>query len=157
LRGDLGVSRSLRRPVRELLTERLPVTLRGVVVGLACGWFLALSLAGPAALSGAPFFDWIGSALTGVFLCLPSALVALAGGPGPLAIGFVVFPRVFRHTRNLLIETCDLPHVLRARATGAGPAHILLRHVAQPAASRLPAVAAVSISMALGAAIPVEV
>src|SRR5258706_2161422 len=30
LHGDLGVSRSLQRPVRELLAERLPVTLRCV-------------------------------------------------------------------------------------------------------------------------------
>src|SRR6266700_3320641 len=96
LRGDPGVSPSLRR-VGELLAERLPVTLRGVGLGLACGWFMALSLAGPAALSRTPFFDRFGSALSGVFLCLPSAVFAalllLAGGPGSLAIGFVVFPR----------------------------------------------------------------
>jgi peptide/nickel transport system permease protein len=157
LRGDPGVSPSLRRAVRELLAERLPVTLRGVGLGLACGWFLALSLAGPAALFRAPFFDRFGSALSGVFLCLPSALFALAGGPAPLAIGFVVFPRVFRHTRNLLIETRNLPHVLMARAKGAGPALIIFRHVAGPAASQLPALAGVSVTMALGAAIPVEV
>jgi peptide/nickel transport system permease protein len=159
--GDLGVSPSLQRPVRELLAERLPVTLRGVGLGLACGWFLALSLAGPAALSRAPFFDLFGSALSGVFLCLPSALLALllllAGGPGPLAIGFVVFPRVFRYTRNLLLQTRDLPHVLMARAKGAGRARILFCHVTPPAASQLLALAGVSVSTALGAAIPVEV
>src|SRR5437016_5892570 len=59
LRRYPGVSPSLRR-VGELLAERLPVTLRGVGIGLACGWFMALSLAGPAALSRSPFFDRLG-------------------------------------------------------------------------------------------------
>ena len=57
LHGDLGVSSSLRRPVRELLAERIPVTLRGVGLGLAGGWLLGLALAAPAALCRAPFFD----------------------------------------------------------------------------------------------------
>jgi len=161
LHGDLGVSASLRRPVRELIAERLPVTLRGVGLGLAGGWLLGLCLAGPAALCRTAFFDLFGSALCGVFLCLPSALLALllvlVGGPAPLAICFVVFPRVFRYTRNLLLETRDLPHVLMARAKGAGWSRILFRHVIPPAAPQLLALAGVSVAMALGAAIPVEV
>src|SRR5713226_7363741 len=71
LHGDLGASRSLERPVRELLAERVPVTLRTVGLGLLGGWVLGLLLAVPAALSRAPFFDLLGSALSGVFLCLP--------------------------------------------------------------------------------------
>ncbi|HEV8523794.1 MAG TPA: hypothetical protein VGQ71_04795, partial [Terriglobales bacterium] len=45
LRGDLGESRTLQRPVRELLRERLPVTFRLAGLGLALGWALALCLA----------------------------------------------------------------------------------------------------------------
>ena len=161
LHGDLGDSPSLRRPVRELLAERIPVTLRGVGWGLAGGWLLGLLLAVPAALCRAPFFDLFGSALSGIFLCLPSALLALllvlAGGPAPLAICLVVFPRVFRYSRNLLHETRDLPHVLMARAKGAGWGRILFCHVIPPAAPQLLALAGVSVSTALGAAIPVEV
>src|SRR5438445_12138312 len=40
LHGELGFSRSLNRPVRELLAERVPLTIRGVGAGLACGWLL---------------------------------------------------------------------------------------------------------------------
>src|SRR5579864_8755148 len=43
-RGDLGVSRSLQRPVAELLAERIPVTLRLVGFGLLAGWCLGLAL-----------------------------------------------------------------------------------------------------------------
>src|SRR5438270_7966338 len=37
LRGDLGESRILQRPVTELLRERLPVTMETVLVGVAGG------------------------------------------------------------------------------------------------------------------------
>jgi peptide/nickel transport system permease protein len=161
LHGDLGFSRSLARPVRELLAERAPLTLRGAGVGLMCGWLLGLALAGPAAFCRAPFFDVLGSTLSGAFLCLPAALLALllllAGGPGWLAICFVVFPRVFRYTRNLLIASSELPHVLMARAKGAGRARILFRHVTPPAMPQILALAGVTVSTALGAAIPMEV
>src|SRR5271166_6345157 len=43
-RGDLGNSRSLQRPVRELLAERGAVTLRLVGAGLAIAWGFALLL-----------------------------------------------------------------------------------------------------------------
>ena len=45
LRGDLGTSRILQRPVTELLRERLPVTVNTVFVGVIGGWFLGLGLA----------------------------------------------------------------------------------------------------------------
>ena len=41
LKGDLGESRSLGRPVSSLLRERLPVTLRYAGAGLVCAWVLA--------------------------------------------------------------------------------------------------------------------
>lgn len=161
LHGNLGFSRSHNRPVSELLAERFPLTLRGVGIGLAGGWLLGLALAGPAAFCRAPFFDVLGSMLSGAFLCLPSALLALllllAGAPGSFAICFVVFPRVFRYTRNLLVAAADLPHVLMARAKGVSRMQILLRHVTPPALPQILALAGVTVSMALGAAIPVEV
>src|SRR5947209_5293812 len=43
--GNFGASRSLRRPVSELLAERGPVTLRFAGYGLAAGWVLGLGFA----------------------------------------------------------------------------------------------------------------
>ena len=45
LRGDLGTSRSLGRPVAELLRERFPVTLGTIGAGLGAGWACGLLLA----------------------------------------------------------------------------------------------------------------
>src|SRR5215813_9303957 len=40
VKGDLGTSRSLNQPVKDLLRERLPVTLFNLAFALAAGWLL---------------------------------------------------------------------------------------------------------------------
>src|SRR2546426_7353798 len=45
LRGDLGFSYSMQRPVAELLADRLPVTARLIAMGMAGAWLLGLTLA----------------------------------------------------------------------------------------------------------------
>lgn len=160
-RGDLGVSRSLQRPVAELFAQRLPITFRSVALGLLAGWFLALALALPAGIFRIPAYDLLSSFLSGIFLCLPSAVVGLfflfIGGAVSLAIAAVVFPRVFRYCRNLLLAASALPHVLTAKAKGLGPVRILAWHVLPPSAPQILALAGVSVSIAFGAAIPIEV
>src|SRR5271169_3872534 len=44
LRGDLGTSQNLQRPVRQLLAERITVTLEVVGKGLAAAWLAAVLL-----------------------------------------------------------------------------------------------------------------
>jgi len=160
-RGDLGVSRSLQRPVAELLTERIPVTLRLVGFGLLIGWLLGLALALPGGISGKPAYDLLPGFLSGSLLSLPSALVALLflliGGLGPLAIALVIAPKVYRYSRNLLAQTSAMPHVLAAKAKGLKRARILLWHVLPIAAPQIVALAGVSVSIAFGASIPTEV
>lgn len=159
--GDLGVSHSLGRPVAELLAERIPVTTYSVSVGLLGGWLLGLALALPAALGRIRAYDFLTTMFSGIFLCLPSAVLALlffwVGGPAPLAIALVLFPKVFRYVRNLLQQTYALPHVLTARAKGLKTARILFWHVLPSAGPQLLALAGVSVSVALGAAVPIEV
>ena len=161
IHGDLGNSHSLNRPVAELLAERLPVTLGSIAVSLLAAWSLGILLALPGAMSPSPAYDIFSTALSGVFLCLPAALLSIlllwAGGTVPLAIALVVFPRLFRYVRNLLGETYASPHVLAARARGLSTTRILVWHVMPASGLQLLALAGVSLNMALGAAIPVEV
>jgi peptide/nickel transport system permease protein len=160
LRGDLGDSRTLGEPVRQLLAERLPETLQTVGLGLALGWTLGLTLALAAVLSRALAVDLAASLLASLLLCIPAAVMALlfviAQAPGRLVVGLIVFPKVFHYARNLLAESASLPHVLTARAKGAGGLRVLLRHILPVAAPQLLALAGVSVSMAFAAAIPVE-
>lgn len=145
--GDLGQSVSLGRPVRELMAERIPVTIHSVAIGILCGWVLGFGLALSVTLARTWCCDVFATIFSGVFLCLPSAVLALLflflGGPGPLAIGLIVFPRVFRYARNVLANAYALPHVLTARSKGLGNVRILIWHVLPSAGPELLALAGV--------------
>ena len=159
--GDFGYSRSLNRPVVELLRDRVPETLYSIAIGVGGGWLLGLTLALPATWKQSPLYSTTAALITGVFLCIPSAVLALlflvVGSPGRIAIALIVFPKVFRFSRNLLIKTYALPHVLTAKARGLSGLRILGWHVFPNIAAPMLALAGVTVSLALGAAIPVEV
>ena len=160
VQGDFGQSQTLNRPVRELVAERMPVTLKLMGYGLLVGWSLALLFATTATMARIAAWDLATTALAGVFLCIPSAVLALAfvfvRAPGFLALGLIVFANVFRYWRNLLDKSYAMPHIITARAKGLGTAKVLLWHVLPVSAPQLLAVAGVSVSVALGASIPVE-
>lgn len=159
-RGDWGTSISLGRPVRELVKERAALTMRTLWWGLALAWGIGFSFS--LALEGLHCreLDAAATLINGGLLCLPAAVVALLflyldGGPA-LALAAVLLPRVFRYARNILNAAGRRPHVLAALARGARGIGLLWRHVCVPAAPELLALAGVSVSMAIGAAIPVE-
>ncbi|HUL16720.1 MAG TPA: ABC transporter permease [Terriglobales bacterium] len=158
--GDFGVSESLDRPIAELVTERLPATARSVLLGVASAWSLALVLSGLGLVAKGWFPEVSSAVLIGFLLSLPSAVVALAflylRGPVFLALAVVIFPKIFRFTRNLFLHADDQPHVLAARARGIGSCRVFLHHVIPSAAPALMALLGISLSMAFGAAIPIE-
>lgn len=159
--GDLGVSRALGQPVSQLIRDRLAETMKSIGMGLLLGWGLGLSLAVAVVLSRTWIVDTIASLSAGILLCIPAAVLALlfvlARAPGRLIIGIVIFPKVFRYARSLLLRAADLPHVLTARAKGLGTARVLLWHILPAAGPQLLALLGISVSLALAAAIPVEV
>ncbi len=158
--GDLGTSISLGQPVNVLLRERVPLTLRLVGVGLLLSWAAALALGLSAAWLRVSAYDALTTVISGTFLCIPAAVLALLSVlwnvPGSLAIALIVFPRVYRYTRNLLAKAHSMPHVITARCKGLSELRILFWHVLPVAGPQLLALAGVSVSIAVGAAIPVE-
>jgi peptide/nickel transport system permease protein len=158
--GDLGTSISLGQPVSLLLRQRVPLTLRLVGIGLLLSWVVAMALALSAALWRVTAYDALTTVISGTFLCIPAAVLALLSVlwnvPGALAIGLIVFPRVYRYARNLLAKAYSLPHIITARAKGLSELRILFWHVVPVAGPQLLALAGVSVSIAVGAAIPVE-
>ena len=158
--GDLGTSISLGQPVGALLRDRAPLTLRLVGIGLLLSWAAAMALALSAAWLRMQAYDALTTTVSGAFLCIPAAVLALLSVlwnvPGALAVGLIVFPRVYRYARNLLAKAYSLPHIITARAKGLSELRILFWHVVPLAGPQLLAVAGVSVSIAVGAAIPVE-
>ena len=161
MRGDFGFSRSLNRPVAELLKERLPLTLESLAYGVLGGTSVGLLLALLTVWWRAPGSNWMPAVLSGLCLATPAAVVALIflwmGAPGRWAIALVVFPHVYRYAKNLLAATYQAPHVLAAQAKGLSSWRVLWAHVFTPAAPQLAALAGISVSLAFGASIPIEV
>jgi peptide/nickel transport system permease protein len=160
LHGDLGESPSLRRPIAELIAARLPVTAELMAVGVLGGWALAFALALLTVLCRRPVASQIAGTFSTCMLCLPPAAIAVLiftwGGPVRIIVALVLFPRLFDYCRNLLEDAYARPHILMARAKGLRPARILLSHVLPVSAPQFLALAGISVSMAFGAAIPVE-
>jgi len=158
--GDLGVSHALEQPIQSLLRDRWPVTVRIVGLGLLLGWLFAVSLAFTVALCRWSPYEVFGTAVTGAFLCIPAAVLALLSvifdTPGYLAVALIVFPKIYRYSRNLLTKAYAMPHILAARARGLGELRILFWHVLPVIGPQMIALAGITVSIALGASIPVE-
>jgi len=161
VKGDLGTSRSLNQPVKDLLRERLPVTLFNLAFALAAGWLLGLALAIAAQTLRWPGLNFLANGLSGTFISTPAAALALIflllRLPPAFAAALLVFPKIYRYARNLLEQSSEMPHVLTARAKGAGPLRVLAWHIAPVALPQLIALVGVSISIGIGVLLPIEV
>ena len=160
VRGDFGTSEWLDQPVATLVKQRLPVTARSVLSGMAFCWAAAFALALVGTFRRGFLFDAPGTFVSGLFIALPTGVVAMLAvylrAPVFLAIAAVIFPKVFRYTRNLLDHAYAQPYVTAARARGVPSTSIIFRHVFPLVGAPILALAGVSLSMAFGAAIPIE-
>jgi peptide/nickel transport system permease protein len=160
LHGDLGKSPSFDRPIAQLFRERLPVTAEIMAIGIGGGWALAFALALPSVLCRSRVVRGLAGSFQQALMCLPAAALALIvfdiGGPVRALVALVICPRVFEFLRNLLADAYAQPHIVTARAKGLGGARIWARHVLPSVTPQLLALAGVSVSIAFGAAIPVE-
>jgi peptide/nickel transport system permease protein len=161
LRGDLGRSQSLNQPVTALLRDRLPITLRSLGFALLAGWVLGLALAIGATTLAPRLLSPMSDGFSGIFISIPAAALALVFVvlrlPPVAAAALLVFPKIYRYSRNLLDHSYELPHVLTAHAKGAGRWRILFWHVVPTAWPQLVALLGVSVSIAIGVLLPIEV
>jgi peptide/nickel transport system permease protein len=157
-RLDFGQSVVLRRPVRELLSERAGSTLRPVAGGLALSWAICLlALAWSRTRAAALWCSGLGQ-------CLPAGLIGIAllawGAKGPAllaaAIAAVAVPQLTRQADGILTGLGNQPWALAARARGVSPQRLYWRHVLPAAGRPLAALASVSVAVGLSAAIPLE-
>lgn len=160
LHGDLGMSRSLNRPVRQLLTERVGVTCSLAGKGLVSAWIAAALLVFAAWIAPTPALRVFTGVCSGMLLCLPAGVLALlaivVNGPAYVCIALIVFPKVHRYLGNLVAASSAMPHIITARAKGISAPRIFFWHVVPVIRREVLALAGVSTSLAIGAAIPVE-
>jgi peptide/nickel transport system permease protein len=158
--GDLGSSQWLEQPISSLIRERLPVTARSVLLATALAWMAAVCAALAVAFFRGFLMEISSTLLTGLLIALPTAVVAMlavySGAPVFAAIALVLFPKLFRYLRNLLAQAQAQPHVLAAQARGISSSRILTRHMVWNVAPAIFALLGITVSMAFGAAIPIE-
>jgi len=158
--GDLGVSPSLNRPIRALMAERGPVTLRLVAIGLALSWASSVLLVLGRWTLDFVWFDTLGRLISGALLCIPTAglalLLVMLDLPAYLAMALVVLPKSYQLLSSLLGAAASMPHVISAKAKGAGAVRILGWHMVAVVRRELLALIGVSVGIAVSAAIPVE-
>ena len=160
-RGDLGTSATLGRPVSELLEGRIGETVRVAGGGLLLAWVASLTLAGAWLATGWNWLDKLALAGGSLMLSVPSAAVGVLflhlRWPAALALALVLFPRLYAFLHHILDRSQRLPHVWLAVAKGLPRWRRVYRHVIPHALPALLPVAGLSVSMALGASVPLEV
>lgn len=183
LKGDLGESIRYVKPVRELLGERLPLTLALVLLGLSGAVLFALPLALLAvrlpvldlALSGfmallqsLPTF-FLGVALLYAF-AVRLSLFPASGFPGfrepkeafhhlflpALTLALARAAILFRMARGSLLEVLSQEYIRTARAKGVPEAWVLLKHALKPASLPLVTVLGLEGGFLLTGAVVVE-
>ena len=160
IHGDFGTSGWLQRPISSLIKERFPVTAKSVLIGVSLAWLVSLALSLTGIFFRGLYFDISTTLMSGALVALPAAVVAIFSvylrAPVFVAIAVVTFPKLFRYLRNLLSHAYSQPYILAARARGISQSRILFHHVVPLASPALFALLGVSLSVAFGAAIPIE-
>ncbi|HEY3443252.1 MAG TPA: ABC transporter permease subunit [Paludibaculum sp.] len=157
-------SREFQTPIHQLVAQRAMPTALAVTGGLALAWLI--SLASALASTRWPSRALLNTAFVGAMLlqCLPAGLVALLllvfgfrGTPAvALALALALGPRVWQVSRAILARAASSPCLLLARAQGFGPWRLIARRLLPLAAPELRALGAVSVTLAISLAIPLE-
>ena len=178
LHGDFGTSHYLRKPVAEVIFERLPTTM---LLG-ACALFFALVLSIPlgvlAAIRPNSLIDRFALTLAVVGQAMPSfwfaltmilwfgitwRLLPITGTDSWLnfimpsvALGYYVTPAVMRLTRAGMLEVLSSDYIRTARAKGLRPMSVLFKHALRNAIIPVVSLAAVQFGFMLGGSIVIE-
>ena len=178
LQLDLGLSLHSRRPITELVIERLPATLELTAAALAVALAVALPLGVVAALGRGGWWDrgamgvsllgvsipnfWLGPVLILVFsLGLGWLPVSGREAPGSLVLpavtlGTALAAVLARMLRAALLEVLGEDYIRTARAKGLGDLRVTLRHALPNAALPVVTLLGLQLGALLGGAVVTE-
>lgn len=178
LSGDMGRSLHSRRPVTELILERLPATVELMLGAMAVAFAIALPLGILAAVYHGRWLDraaslfavlgvampnfWLGPLLVLVFSIHFDLLpVSERGGPAHLVLpavtlGTALAALLSRMTRTSLVEVLGEDYIRSARAKGLSQARVILVHALRNALIPMITVAGLQIGVLLSGAIITE-
>ncbi len=182
-RGDLGTSLFYRRPVIDVIFERLPVTVSLVALSVILSVAICLPLAVAAATRPGSAVDqairglstltlampgfWLGLNLLILFAVVWPVFPLSGFGKGPLdilwhltlpaiTITLSLAPILIRTLRASLIEVMGAPHVQFARTKGLSEARLMRRHVLRNGLMATITILGVNIGWLMGGSVIVE-
>ena len=176
--GDFGTSIRSRRPVVDLLRERLPNSLALAAFSMAVSLLVAFPLGVLAAVRRGTALDSGAKVLATLGQSLPTFWVGIvlievvagrlqwlpAGGSGSLAhyilpgftLGWFVVAGLMRLLRSAMLEVLDAEYVTTARAKGAPEVSVVWRHALRNALIPVVTFAGVYFAILVTSAIVVE-
>lgn len=179
IRGDLGQSILSKRPVWEMIKEKLPVTAKLGVAAFVLAYGLALPLGIMAALKRNTFFDWFSMVLALIGVSMPGFWLGLLliyafsvhlklfppTGHGSLkylilpalALGLPRVGRIARITRSSLLEVIGQDYIRTARAKGLAERAVVARHAVRNALIPIISLMGLDLGYILGGAVVIEV
>jgi oligopeptide transport system permease protein len=151
VRGDMGESYSFRRPVNEMLAEKLPNTMRLGVAALVLHAFLGVAAGVIATVSRYSFLDVLLTVSTTVAIAVPTFVVGLAlqnvfavelrwlpvqgrhAGPQAMILPAITLAAVdtaliARLTRASVLEVMQADYIRTAMAKGLPRHVVILKH-----------------------------
>jgi peptide/nickel transport system permease protein len=178
LQGDFGQSHYLKKPVAEVIFERLPTTM--LLGGLALLFALVLSipLGVVAAIRPNSIIDRVALTIAVIGQAMPSfwfaltmmlwfgiywRLLPITGTASwanfvmpAIALGYYITPAVMRLTRAGMLEVLQSDYIRTARAKGLLPMTVLFKHALRNAIIPVVSLAAVQFGFMLGGSIVIE-
>jgi ABC-type dipeptide/oligopeptide/nickel transport system permease component len=181
--GSLGDSFRQRAPVRDLVLDRLPITLKLATYSFLISMIISIPLGIISALRrnswvdvGASFFSLIGASSPVFFTSILLILIfgyklnwmpALGQGDGgwdtvkhltlpSIALGLSLAAITTRITRNGMIEALSQDYMVTARAKGLSPRSIVFKHALRNALVPIVTVAGLQFGFLLAGTVLVE-
>ncbi len=176
--GDFGQSHYLKKPVSEVIFERLPTTMLLGFFALVFALTLSIPLGVLAAIRPNSLIDRVALTIAVVGQAMPSfwfallmmlwlgiywRLLPITGTASwanfvmpSIALGYYITPAVMRLTRAGMLEVLSTDYIRTARAKGLRPMTVLFKHALRNAIIPVVSLAAVQFGFMLGGSIVIE-
>jgi ABC-type dipeptide/oligopeptide/nickel transport system permease component len=176
--GDLGTSWRTRRPVMEMIIERVPATLRLGTLALVLGLSFAIPIGLLAALRPGSWIDSFSRVIAVIANSLPSFWLAIlliilfsvylgvlpSTGRGSwkhlvmpsVVLATATVPLIMRVTRSAMLEVLNKDYVRTARSKGLSEKVVIARHALRNAMIPVTTVAALRVGEIIGGTVIIE-
>ena len=176
--GDLGTSWRTRRPVMEMILERVPATLRLGTLALVLGLVFAIPIGLLAALRPGSWIDNVSRVIAVIANSLPSFWLAIlliivfavylgvlpSTGRGSwkhlvmpsVVLATATVPLIMRVTRSAMLEVLNKDYVRTARSKGLAERVVIRRHALRNAMIPVTTVIALRVGEVIGGTVIIE-